>query len=172
MLHHSSDRSHCGPLYAPSPSQYHWDKIWSSGEWILGVSQELGRGVDVKATGIYLHPEFHRKDLVADYALVRLERPIEHTQFLINLPEPKEYDWLLVKKYNDSVVAMETARKEEEEDWKIKEGHFVLFIQASYCQSYSPCCLEITRGLRVTRVCQHTQRESSYWCRIIRLALR
>ena len=61
-----------------------------------GNNHAFGPGFDYRVTGVYKHPDYvDRKGPLtkaqsADIALVRLDAPIKHTQFIVKLPEPSE----------------------------------------------------------------------------------
>ena len=77
-----------------------------------GRSNKFGKGFDVRVSGIYPHPEYDRyegnKDL-SDYALVRLDAPIEHKDFLMDLPEPGEEEEAMDRSYPFTQVSMGTS---------------------------------------------------------------
>ena len=107
----------------------------STGKFPVGMVQELGSGIQLNISAVHVHPDYWRHGLEADLALLMLERPIEHSQFLLKLPEPVEEDTLLVKKYNATVVAMGTSFRGEP-GHLMKEGH----ISHIYLCSYNRTC--------------------------------
>ena len=109
----------------------------SKGEHTDGHSKDLGKGIDVKISGLYIYPEY-RNITEADLALVRLQKPIKHTDFLIRLPESQENDWDLVGKFNVSVVAMGLSYGNDP-GLIMKEGQVG---QLRSCSWNSTCCSE------------------------------
>ena len=96
----------------------------STGEATDGQSNELGRGIDCKVNGIYSHPEYRDSgdNMEIDYALLRLEKPIEHTRFVLQLPEPDEEDVQMSKEHDVTVVSMGASNLADPK-YFMHEGH-------------------------------------------------
>ena len=101
-------------------------------------SDELGRGIDVNVSKLFVHPAFNPKGMgkEVDVGLVKLVRPIEHRSFLINLPEPQEYDLILAERFNITIVAMGIS-KYDDPSFILKESQIT---QAYPCTHNETCC--------------------------------
>lgn len=73
-----------------------------------GQSQDFGRGIDVEISALYIHPNYSSQGVgyEIDFGLVRLKEPIEHTEFLLKLPEPHEFDLHLIGNRSVTFIAM------------------------------------------------------------------
>ena len=59
---------------------------WSSNSW--GRQQQLGEGIDLNIGMVFKHPNYTQYGQPADFALVKLQKPIFHESFVLPLPMP------------------------------------------------------------------------------------
>ena len=94
--------AHC--VYNPRTYQIRYGT--NKAETTSGQRGEFGEGFDYKVTSIYSYPGWSEFLEFADYSLLRLDVPIKHKHFVINLPEPGEDEEAMKKPFNFTQVSM------------------------------------------------------------------
>lgn len=70
----------------------------------------FGPGFQRKVSGVYPHPYYRNAEYnqseIADIGLIRLSEPIEHTTYVLHLPQPNEDAAFIGKDYKTTIVGI------------------------------------------------------------------